>query len=59
LGTIFVVNSLFVTVGFAALVTTARARFAAKSTIALWLNRSCGALFLALGVKLAISERPL
>jgi threonine/homoserine/homoserine lactone efflux protein len=59
LGLIFVVNSMFVTVSFAALVARARGKLSAKSSIALWLNRSCGALFLALGVKLAISERPL
>jgi threonine/homoserine/homoserine lactone efflux protein len=59
LGLIFVVNSMFVTVSFAALVARARGKLSAHSSIALWLNRSCGALFLALGVKLAISERPL
>ena len=59
LGIIFIFNSLFVTVGFAALVAQASARFQRSSRIALWLNRSCGALFIAIGVKLAITERPL
>jgi len=59
LGLIFVINSMFVTVSFAALVARTRGKLSAHSSIALWLNRSCGALFLALGVKLAISERPL
>jgi threonine/homoserine/homoserine lactone efflux protein len=25
----------------------------------LWLNRSCGALFIAIGVKLALTEKPI
>ena len=61
LGIIFIFNSLFVTIGFAALVAQlqaqARARFGGWSRLALWLNRSCGALFVALGVKLALTER--
>lgn len=63
LGIIFIFNSLFVTIGFAALVaqlqTQARARFRGASRIALWLNRSCGALFVAIGVKLALTEKPI
>ena len=63
LGIIFIFNSLLVTIGFAALVaqmqTQARARFRVSSRIALWLNRSCGALFVAIGVKLALTEKPL
>ncbi len=62
LGVIFIANSLFVTVGFALLVAYARNRVSAdsraSSRIVLWLNRSCGALFLAVGVKLAFTERP-
>ena len=61
LGIIFIVNSLFVTIGFAALVaqiqTQARARFTRSSRIALWLNRCCGALFVAIGVKLALTGK--
>ena len=59
LGLVFVINSMFVTVGFAALVAQTRGKLLAQSSSALWLNRSCGALFIALGFKLAISERPL
>ena len=63
LGIIFIVNSLFVTVGFAALVAQvqihASARFKRSSGIALWLNRCCGALFIGIGVKLALTEKPL
>jgi len=58
LGVIFIFNSLFVTVGFAMLVARARERMRASSRLVLWLNRSCGALFLALGIKLAFTERP-
>lgn len=58
LGVIFIFNSLFVTVSFAWLVAHAHNRMRASARAALWLNRSCGALFLALGVKLAFTERP-
>jgi threonine/homoserine/homoserine lactone efflux protein len=59
LGIIFIFNSLFVTISFAALVTHASARLQRSSGIALWLNRSCGALFIAIGIKLALTEKPL
>ena len=63
LGVIFIFNSLFVTVGFAALIAQmhhqARARAIASSRLVLWLNRCCGALFIAIGVKLALTEKPI
>lgn len=63
LGIIFICNSLFITIGFAALVakvqTQASARLRHSSCIALWLNRCCGALFIAIGVNLALSEKPI
>ena len=63
LGIIFIFNSLFVTVGFAALVARvqiqASERFKHASRIVQWLNRSCGALFIAIGVKLALIEKPI
>ena len=59
LGVIFIINSLFVTIGFAAIVARARTRIQSSSRIALWLNRSCGALFIAIGVKLALTEKPI
>lgn len=63
LGLIFIFNSLFITVGFAALVMQvhkqARRKFGNASRAVLWLNRSCGALFIAIGVKLVISEKPI
>ena len=63
LGIIFIFNSLFITVGFALLVAQVQvkvnARFRRSAGIALWLNRSCGALFIAIGVKLALTEKPI
>ena len=59
LGIIFIFNSLFVTIGFAAFVAHASARFRGSSRVALWLNRCCGTLFIAIGVKLALTEKPL
>ena len=61
LGIIFIFNSLFVTVTFAALVAQvqiqANARFKHASRMVLWLNRCCGALFIVIGVKLALTEK--
>ncbi len=63
LGIIFIFNSLVVTVTFAALVAQvqmqASARFKHSSRMVWWLNRSCGALFIAIGVKLALTEKSL
>ena len=59
LGVIFIINSLFVTVGFAALVAQAHARFQHSTRVVVWLNRCCGALFIAIGVKLALTEKPI
>ena len=57
LGVIFIFNSLFVTIGFAALIARASARFQSSSRVALWLNRCCGALFVGIGVKLALTGK--
>ena len=59
LGIIFIFNSLFVTISFAALVAQARDLFQNSSRIASWLNRCCGVLFIAIGVKLALTEKPI
>jgi threonine/homoserine/homoserine lactone efflux protein len=56
LGIIFIFNSLFITIGLVTIVARARTRFKGASRIALWLNRSCGALFIAIGVKLALTD---
>ena len=61
LGIIFIFNSLFVTVTFAALMAQvqiqANKRVKHASRIVLWLNRCCGALFIVIGVKLALTEK--
>jgi threonine/homoserine/homoserine lactone efflux protein len=57
LGVIFVFNSMFITIGFAAIVAKARGKISTTSSLAVWLNRGCGAMFLALGAKLAVTER--
>lgn len=59
LGIIFIFNSLFVTISFAALVAQASDLFQNSSRIARWLNRCCGVLFIAIGVKLALTEKPI
>ncbi|MCA3002060.1 MAG: LysE family translocator [Burkholderiales bacterium] len=59
LGVIFVFNSMFITIGFAAIVAKARGKISTTSSLAVWLNRGCGAMFLALGAKLAVTERPI
>ena len=59
LGIIFIFNSLFVTISFAALVAQASDLFQNSSRIASWLNRCCGVLFIAIGVKLALTEKPI
>jgi threonine/homoserine/homoserine lactone efflux protein len=59
LGLIFIVNSMvFVVVPFAWLVARAQRRVRASNRISLWLNRTCGALFVGLGIKLALTDRP-
>ena len=61
LGIIFIFNSLFVTVTFAALVAQvqiqANKHVKHASRIVLWLNRCCGALFIVIGVKLSLTEK--
>ena len=58
LGVIFIANSLLVTVPLVWLVAKSSARISASSRAVSWLNRSCGALFVGVGVKLALAERP-
>ena len=63
LGLIFIFNSLFITLPFVAVVAAARQRALTSSNpghvanAVLWLNRSCGALFVLLGLRLAFTER--
>jgi threonine/homoserine/homoserine lactone efflux protein len=59
LGLIFIVNSMvLVVVPFAWLVARAQHQVRASNRISLWLNRTCGALFVGLGIKLALTDRP-
>lgn len=58
LGLIFIANATVVTIMFAWMVARAQQRVRAGSRFTLWMNRGCGALFVALGIKLALTERP-
>ena len=56
LGTLFAFNGTIVNVAFAALVSQMRRAFARPSSIGRWVSRGVGALFVALGVRLAFFE---
>jgi threonine/homoserine/homoserine lactone efflux protein len=60
LGFIFILNSMVTMIPliwfFARM--GERARVHGSSAIATWLNRTCGALFVGVGIKLALTERP-
>jgi threonine/homoserine/homoserine lactone efflux protein len=60
LGLVFTVNGTVVTLALAWLAGTARERWAGQacsSTLGLWLQRAAGAVFVVLGVKLAVGGR--
>jgi threonine/homoserine/homoserine lactone efflux protein len=57
LGCLFIFNATFVVLAFAWMVSKARGRVSRSSRIAVWLNRGCGALFVGVGIKLALTER--
>src|SRR5450830_1704686 len=57
LGCIFNVNGMLWCNGLAVFTAFASARLQVKPRVALWLNRVTGGLFLALGVRLALSEQ--
>ena len=60
LGLVFTVNGTLVTLAFAWLAGTARERFAQRaqgSRLGLWCQRAAGAMFIGLGVRLAVSSR--
>ena len=57
LGCLFIFNATFVVLAFAWIVGKARGRVSSTSRLAVWLNRSCGALFVGVGINLALSER--
>jgi threonine/homoserine/homoserine lactone efflux protein len=56
LGTVFAFNGTIVNVAFAALVASMRRAFAGPRSIGRWVSRGVGALFIALGVRLAFFE---
>jgi|SRR5215831_3110241 len=53
LGAVFAFNGTLVNVGFAALIARLRGAMGAQPTLGRWLSRGVGALFVALGVRLA------
>lgn len=60
LGLIFTLNGTLVTLAFAWLAGAARERFAPRaqgSRLGLWSQRAAGAMFIGLGVRLAVSSR--
>lgn len=57
LGTIFNFNGMLYCHGLALFTAFASARLKIKPLVSLWLNRTMGGLFLALGVRLALSEQ--
>jgi threonine/homoserine/homoserine lactone efflux protein len=56
LGTLFAFNGTIVNVAFAALVAHVRRVFSGPGSIGRWVSRGVGALFIALGVRLAFFE---
>ena len=56
LGTVFAFNGTIVNVAFAALVARVRRAFSGPGSIGRWVSRGVGALFVALGVRLALFE---
>ena len=56
LGTVFAFNCTIVNVAFAALVALARRVFRGPRSVGRWVSRGVGALFVALGVRLAYFE---
>ena len=56
LGIVFAVNGTLVNVAFAAVVARMRGALAGRGSFGRWLSRGVGALFVALGVRLALFE---
>jgi threonine/homoserine/homoserine lactone efflux protein len=56
LGTVFAVNGTIVNVAFAALVARVRRVFKGPGSIGCWMSRGVGALFVALGIRLALFD---
>ena len=58
LGLIFNFNSLWINLGYAAIGSALLRRFAALQRAMHWLERAAGALFIGLGLKLALTDNP-
>ena len=58
LGFIFILNSMVTMVPLIWFFARMGARMRGSSAITAWLNRACGALFVGVGIKLALTERP-
>ena len=58
LGLVFNANSLWVGLGYAALASAASHRFSALQSAMVWLERTAGTLFIAFGLKLALTDNP-
>ena len=62
LGAIFILNSTLVTLPLIWVVAKTSANFnfskIANGRVVHWMNRTCGALFVIVGIKLALTERP-
>lgn len=57
LGVIFIVNGLAVCLGYALAASWLRGWLTARYAVHTWLNRAMGTLFIALGLRLALSHR--
>jgi threonine/homoserine/homoserine lactone efflux protein len=58
LGTLFNFNAIFVNIGWAALAAWMARRMGAVQRAMYWLDRFAGAMFIAFGVKLALTDHP-
>jgi len=58
LGLIFNLNSLWIGLGYAALAAALSHRFSALQSAIVWLERAAGTLFIAFGLKLALTDNP-
>ena len=58
LGFIFILNSMVTMIPLIWFFARMGERVRGSSAIAIWLNRACGALFVGVGIKLALTERP-
>jgi threonine/homoserine/homoserine lactone efflux protein len=57
LGTLFAVNGLFVCLGYALAASWLRGWLTSRYDVHTWLNRAMGALFIGLGLRLALGDR--